>query len=130
MLEMSLRQTLIDWLRFNASLMAKVNAVEEEAPLRSSEPWLGVVSSASADWSTKTERGCEIRIAIEVHLRGDRLDTGSALLTELSDTVAALPAQQNGFRIVGNRFLRGRVEQRPGNLRAALLEYRFRLLET
>jgi hypothetical protein len=35
---------------------------------------------------------------------------------------------QDGFAVVTAVFLRARVEQRPGNLRAALFEYRFRVL--
>ena len=130
MWELALRQTLIDWLRFNSDLSTRVNAIEEEAPLRTSEPWLGIVASASTDWSTKTEAGCEVRVALELQVRGDLLNTGQDLLADIVDLIATIPAQQDGWRIVSNRFLRGRVEQRPDNKRAALLEFRFRLIES
>jgi hypothetical protein len=42
--------------------------------------------------------------------------------------IASLPRTQEGFDVVSIVFLRSRVEQRPGNIRAALVEYRFRLL--
>ena len=98
------------------------------APPRASLPWLGIAASASTDWSVKGAAGREVRIALELHLRGDDPATGAPLVQAIEDRVAALPRAQDGFDVASTVFLRSRVEQRPGNLRAALLEYRFRLL--
>ena len=127
-METQLRAALIEWLRADPALAAQLNAVTEEAPPRASPPWLGIAASASADWSVKDAVGREVRIALELHLRGDDPATGAAVVQALENRIAALPRAQDGFDIVTVVFLRSRVEQRPANTRATLLEYRLRLL--
>lgn len=130
MWELELRQALLDWLRFNSDLATRLNVIAEEAPLHPVEPWVGVVASASTDRGTKTEHGQEVRVALEMQVRGDKLDTGKRLVADVVAIIGTLPAQQDGYRIVTNRFLRGRVEQRPENKRAMLLEFRFFLIDS
>ena len=127
-MEIELRAALIDWLRSDAILANLLNSMTEEAPSRAAPPWLGIAASASADWSTKERRGREVRVALELHCRGD--DPGSAGVTTqaIEARIEALPRIQAGFEIASTTFLRARAEQRPGNLRAMLLEYRFRVL--
>jgi hypothetical protein len=127
-METQLRAALIEWLRADPLLAADLNMVAEEAPVRASPPWLGIAASASSDWSAKDVSGREIRVALELHFRGDDPATGGALAQAIENRVQALPRVQDGFAVVTAVFLRARVEQRPGNLRAALFEYRFRVL--
>jgi Protein of unknown function (DUF3168) len=129
MFETRLRAALIAWLRADPALSSAINTITEEAPLRASVPWLGIVASASTDWSAKDRKGREVRIAVELHLRGDAPETGAALLSAVEARIEALPRLQDGFAVITNLFLRARAEQRPANQRAILLEYRFRLLE-
>jgi hypothetical protein len=126
-METPLRAALVEWLRADPILAAELNAVAEEAPTRASPPWLGIAASAGADWSVKDAAGREIRVALEFHYRGDDPATGIAVAQAIEGRVASLPRAQEGFDIVSIVFLRSRVEQRPGNVRAALVEYRFRL---
>lgn len=130
MFETRLRAALVAWLRADPALANQLNSVTEEAPLRASPPWLGIVASASADWSTKDRTGREVRIALELNLRGDAPDMAADTIAAIEARIAAMPAAQAGFSIVTTQFLRARAEQRPKNLRAVLLEYRFRLLES
>ncbi len=129
MLETRLRAALIQWLRADPYLDATLNAVTEEAPSRTAVPWLGIVASASADWSAKDRRGREVRVAFELHLRGDDPATGAILSGAVEARIENLPKAQAGFDVISAQFLRARVEQRSANQRAMLLEYRFRLLE-
>lgn len=129
MFETRLRAALINWLRADPALTGTINTITEEAPVRASVPWLGIVASASTDWSAKGRKGREVRIAVELHLRGDAPETGMALLSAVEARIEALPRLQDGFAVITNLFLRARAEQRPANQRAILLEYRFRLLE-
>jgi hypothetical protein len=129
-METLLRAALIAWLRADPALVVELNIVGEEAPARASLPWLGIAASASADWSVKDAAGREVRVAFEYHYRGDDPATGVTVAQAIEDRIAALPRPQDGFDIVSIVFLRSRVEQRPGNIRAALVEYRFRLLAT
>jgi hypothetical protein len=127
-METQLRAALIAWLRADPLLAAELNMVAEEPPVRASPPWLGIAASASGDWSAKDRSGREVRVALELHFRGDDPATGGALAQAIESRVQALPRAQAGFEVVTAVFLRARVEQRPGNLRAALFEYRFRVL--
>jgi hypothetical protein len=129
MLETRLRAALIQWLRADPYLEATLNAVTEEEPSRTAVPWLGIVASASADWSAKDREGREIRVALELHLRGDDPATGAILSTAVEARIETLPRPQSGFEVITVQFLRARVEQRSANQRAMLLEYRFRLLK-
>ena len=105
-----------------------LNAVTEEAPSRAAPPWLGIAASASGDWSTKDRAGREVRVALELHCRGDDPGTAAALSRAVEARIEALPRSQDGFAVATIAFQRARAEQRPGNLRAVLFEYRFRLL--
>src|SRR5690606_41640892 len=127
-MESELRAALIAWLRADAVLANLVNTVSEEAPARASPPWLGIAASASADWSTKDRRGREVRVAFELQMRGDDPAAAAAVTRAVEMRVEALPRAQEGFAVAGVMFLRARAEQRAGNRRVVLVEYRFRVL--
>ena len=129
-METTLRAALVEWLCADAILANLVNTIAEEAPSRTAPPWLGIVASASTDWSTKDRAGREVRIALELHCRGDDPGTAAAIIPAIEARIEALPRIQPDFEIVTTTFLRARAEQRPANTRAVLLEYRFRLLST
>ena len=129
-MESALRTVLLGWLRTDSDLAASLNAVVEEGPSPAPPPTLSIAASAAADWSTKTTTGREVRLAFELLDRSDTL-TGTALIAaRIEQRVATLAPDHPGFRIVATQFLRSRVERRQRNLRAVLLEYRFRLLAT
>lgn len=125
-MENDLRAALIAWLRTDPALAA-INAMEEEAPLSVTPPWLGIAASASIDWGTKDRPGREIRVALELESRTDETAADAALLSAIERRVLDLPPFQPGFELASIRFLRSRSEARSDNLRAALLEYRFRI---
>jgi hypothetical protein len=125
-MENDLRAALIAWLRTDPALAA-INAMEEEAPLSVTPPWLGIAASASIDWGTKDRPGREIRVALELESRTDEAAADAPLLSAIERRVLDLPPFQPGFELASIRFLRSRSEARSDNLRAALLEYRFRI---
>lgn len=127
-MEIALRAALLDWLAADPLLASGLNAIAEEAPLRTALPWLAIAASAATDWSVKEAAGREVRVAFELHCRGDRPDCALALSAAIEARIAAMPAGQNGFRLISAQFLRSRAEQRAGGIRAVLIEYRFRLL--
>lgn len=128
-METQFRTALIAWLAADPALAAALNDITEEAPSRSAPPWLGISASASADWSTKQRKGREVRIALELHTRGEEAAETASLVALIEAQIELLPQMQNGFQIVTTQFLRARAEQRLPNRRAVLIEYRFRLLE-
>ena len=127
-MEIPLRAALLAWLAADASLAAQLNAVTEEAPPRTALPWLAVAASASTDWSAKEVAGREVRIALELHCRGDQPVAAAELVTAIEMRIAALPPAQPGWRVVSVTMLRARAEMRAANTRAVLLESRFRVL--
>ena len=129
-MEIAFRAALLAWLAADPVLAAGLNAIVEEAPLRTSPPWLGIVASASADFSHKTGMGREVRVALELQTLGDDPGEAAALVGAIEARVAALPSQQDGFRIASLAFLRARAEQRGEARRAVLLEYRALLIAT
>lgn len=129
-MESRFRTDLIAWLRADATLAAALNAVEEESPVAASPPWLGIAASASADWSSKTHRGREVRIALELVERQEDPAALAATIAAIEHRIATLSPVQPGYRVVVTQFLRSRAERRPRSLRAVLLEYSFRLLAT
>jgi len=127
-MEVPLRNSLLDWLAADPGLAAQLNAIAEEAPSRTSLPWLAIAASASTDWSCKSNPGREVRIALELHCRGDQPGAAAELVSAIEACIEALPTDQGAFRVVTIQFLRARAEQRGESSRAILLEYRFRLL--
>ncbi len=125
-MENDLRAALIAWLAADPAL-ASLNAIEEEAPLSVTPPWLGIAASASTDWGTKDRPGREIRIALELESYTDLTAGDTPLLGAIERRVLDLPPFQPGFELASIRFLRARSEARSDNRRAALLEYRIRL---
>ena len=129
-MEMAVSTALVAWLRADRLLADMLNSSEEAGPVAASPPHLALVASAAADWSTKTARGREIRLALELVGRSDDPAQTAALALRVEQRIATLAPQQEGYRIVVTQFLRSRVERRRRGLRAVLLEYRFSLLET
>lgn len=125
-MENFLRAELLDWLRADPELAA-INAIEEEAPVSASAPWLGIAASASIDWGCKDRPGREVRIALELESRADEPEADGPLLGAVEARVLDLPPFQAGFEVASIRFLRARSEEREGNLRGSLLEFRFRI---
>ncbi len=129
-MEIPFRAVLTDWLASDAALSAVLNAVVEEAPLRTALPWLALTTSASTNWGTKTLAGREIRVALELNFRSDDPLGGAALVSAIEARVESLPADQSvaGFRVASLSLLRARAEQRGEALRVVVLEYRARVM--
>tara|TARA_S200002703_G_scaffold150579_1_gene149083 strand:+ start:16 stop:408 length:393 start_codon:yes stop_codon:yes gene_type:complete len=129
-MEIPFRAALMAWLRADPILADMLNSIEEDGPVAASPPHLALVASAGTDWSTKTARGREIRLALELAGRGDDPAQTAVLAQRVEQRIATLAPQQAGYRIVVTQFLRSRVERRRRGLWAVLLEYRFTLIET
>jgi hypothetical protein len=77
-----------------------LNSIEEDGPVAASPPHLALVASAAADWSTKTARGREIRLALELVGRSDDPAQTAALALRVEQRIATLAPQQSGFAVV------------------------------
>lgn len=129
-MELAFRGVLVAWLAADSTLSAGLNAIVEEAPLRTALPWLALTASASTDWSTKSGRGREIRVALELNYRGYEQLAEADLISAIEARMESLPADQSaaGFQIASLTFLKARAEQRGEAVRSLVLEYRARVL--
>ena len=129
-MEIPFRGRLIQWLATDPALADALNAVVEEAPLRTAMPWLALTASASTNWGTKTLAGREIRVALELNFRSDDPIGGAAIVAAIEARVESLPADQAtaGFHVASIGLLRARAEQRGEAVRVVVLEYRARIL--
>ena len=113
---------------FRARLDQMIDLAHPLAVLATRMPRQQIEATLAPLFAHKDRAGREVRVALELHCRGDRPDTAAALVGAIEARVAALPPAQAGFRVVTATFLRARAEQRAANTRAILLEYRFRVL--
>jgi hypothetical protein len=129
-MELAFRAAVIDWLAADPVLAAGLNAIVEEAPIRAALPWLALTASASTDWSNKSSRGREIRVALELNYRGYEQLAEAGLIAAIEARMESLPADQSavGIQIASLTFLKARAEQRGEALRVLVLEYRARVL--
>ncbi len=129
-MELAFRAAVIAWLAADPTLADGLNAIVEEAPIRTALPWLALTASASTDWSNKSLRGREIRVALELNYRGYAQLAETDLIGAIEARMESLPADQSaaGFRIASLTFLKARAEQRGEALRSLVLEYRARVL--
>ena len=129
-MEAALRSAVLDWLRADPVLAEGLNAITEETPPAATRPWLGIAASAASEWGTKTRPGREVRLALELHTRGDEPRETALLADRIEERIAQLPPDPSRFHIASCAFLRSRFRQDGRHERAMLIEYRFRILAT
>jgi len=129
-MELAFRAAVVAWLAADPTLAEGLNAIVEEAPIKTALPWLALTASASTDWSNKSGRGRDIRVALELNYRGYQQLAETDLIGAIEARMESLPADQSasGFHIASLTFLKARAEQRGEALRSLVLEYRARVL--
>lgn len=129
-MELAFRAAVVAWLAADPTLADGLNAIVEEAPIKTALPWLALTASASTDWSNKSGRGREIRVALELNYRGYEQLAENDLIGAIEARMENMPPDQSasGFQIVSLTFLKARAEQRGEALRSLVLEYRARVL--
>lgn len=98
-------------------------------PARAPYPYVAIGEGASGDWSHKTGRGREHRIAITLWDDGASAARLHGLMAAAEDAIEAMPAALDGHRIASLVFLRARVTRDPDGPWAGTVEYRVRTLE-
>ena len=126
-MELLLRAALLDWLAADPDLAEAFHSIAEDPPAAAAPPWIALAASAAADWGAKERRGAEVRVALEVHQRGDTPADLAAPVEALHRRIADFPFAHDGFELASLRFLRSRHERRERIVRATLIEYRFRI---
>jgi Protein of unknown function (DUF3168) len=123
-----LQEALIAALDAHPVLGAELTGIYDGPPPRAGFPYVSIGDGLTADWSTKTEAGREIRIALTVWDDGEEVSRLSSLMGHVEDAIAAMPRDLPGWRIASLVFLRSMVVRDAAGPWAGLVEYRVRML--
>jgi hypothetical protein len=104
--------------------------VFDGAPPRAAFPYVVIGDGLSTDWSHKSGRGREHRLAITIWDEAGRAGRLHGLIGAVETAVEALPAALPNNRIVSVALLRSRILRPAGGPWAGMVEYRVRTLES
>jgi hypothetical protein len=112
-----------------APALAELTGVYDGPPPRAAFPYAALGDGVSADWSTKTEQGREIRFAVTLWDDGEAPARLHRLTGAVEAAMATLPRALEGSRIVSLVFLRSILARDPAGPWAGLVEHRIRILQ-
>jgi hypothetical protein len=106
-----------------------INGVFDAVPRRAVRPYAVVEDVLLVDWSTKDMIGREGRLAVRLFADENRPRL-RALADQTGAAIAGLPRELGeGWRIASLAFLRSRIFEEGPGLRAAMVEFRVRMLQ-
>lgn len=110
--------------------IAGVAAVFDAVPARAALPYIVIGDGLAFDWSHKSGRGREHRIALSLWDEGGRTARLQALMAAVGAAIEALAPDLPTNRIASIALLRERLVRDPAGPWAGLIEYRVRTLES
>lgn len=124
----ALHAAVVAALKAHAPL-AGLTGIYDGPPPRARFPYLVISDGLVGDWSTKTETGREVRLALTLWDDGEAAARLHTLMAEVETALSAFPAALDGWRVVSTVFLRSLVVRDPAGPWAGLIEHRIRILE-
>jgi hypothetical protein len=125
---LAVQEAVIDALQSSVPIMAAISGVYDGPPPRAAFPYISVSDGSQSDWSTKTEKGREIRLALTVWDDGEEPARLHSLMHEVEAIIATLPRALDGWHIVSLVFLRSMVVRDAAGPWAGLIEHRVRVM--
>jgi hypothetical protein len=125
-----LQSALVTAVETHPVLADELTGVFDGPPPRAAFPYVSINDGLSADWSTKTATGREIRIGLTAWDDGESATRLHQLIGHVEDAVAALPRDLPGWRIASIVFLRSFVARNTAGAWAGVVDYRIRMLST
>lgn len=110
------------------TLLADIAPVYDGVPPRAAFPYIVISDSPVTDWSTKTEQGREIRLALTIWDDGEEAESLRTLMIAVEAAMDGFPRDLPGWRVASLVFLRSLISREPGAPSAALIEYRARII--
>ena len=110
-------------------LAQSLSGVFDGPPVRAAYPYISVSEGLVTDWSTKTETGREIRLALTVWDDGEEPARLHNIMGHVEEAIAAMAQDLAGWRVASNVFLRSLIARDPAGPWAGLVEHRVRLLQ-
>jgi hypothetical protein len=98
-------------------------------PARAAFPYVAIGESVTGDWSHKTGKGREQRLAITIWDDGQSAARLHGLMAEAECAIEGMARELDGHRLVSLVFLRSRIIRDAGGPWAGLIEFRARTLE-
>lgn len=124
------QSAMVTALQAHPALANTLTGVYDGPPPQAVFPYISVTDGVVSDWSTKTETGREIRVAVKLWDDGEAATRVHDLIGHIEDAIDALPRDLSGWRVVSLVFLRSLIARDPQGPWAGLVEYRVRLLST
>lgn len=112
----------------HAGLSATINGVFVGRPARATAPWIEIGETIGGDWSSKTERGRELRVALTVRDEGESAARLHGVMRDVEAAVEAMPRALDGWRVASLVFLRSRVGRDAAGAWVGVVEYRVRVM--
>jgi Protein of unknown function (DUF3168) len=108
--------------------LAGVAPLYGAGPPRAEFPYIMISDSPVTDWSTKTQAGREIRLALNIWDDGEDPARMAGLVSAVEAALAAFPRDLPGWRLASLVFLRSLVSRDAAGPWVALVEHRIRVL--
>jgi hypothetical protein len=125
---MAVQAAIVAALNASSSLSAEISGVFDGPPPRARFPYVTISDGLVTDWSTKTEPGREVRVALTVWDDGDSPARLHRLMDETVQALTTLPAALDGWCLVSCIFLRSLVAHSATGPWAGLVEHRVRMM--
>lgn len=110
--------------------LAELNGAFALGPVQAAFPYATVDAGLEADWSHKSGKGREVRLAITIRDEGERPDRLQRLMADAEAAIEEIDAGPQGWTIVSLRFLRSRIVREPRQGWTAAIDYRARMLSS
>jgi hypothetical protein len=124
-----LQAALVAALAVAEGVAGVVSGVFDGAPARAAFPYLVIGDGLTTDWSHKTGRGREHRLAITAWDEAGRAARLHGIVGAVEAAIEALPPTLPHHRIASATLLRSRILRPAGGPWAGMVEYRVRTLE-
>lgn len=125
----AVQEAVVAALRDSVPVMASVSGVYDGPAPRAAFPYVSIGGGPNSDWSTKTEAGREIRVALTVWDDGEEPARLHALMHHVEEAVAGMARDLEGWRVASIAFVRSLVVRDPTGPWAGLVEHRVRVME-
>lgn len=126
----AVQEAVVAALEASVPVMASVSGVYDGPPPRAAFPYISIGGGPNGDWSTKTEPGREIRVALTVWDDGEAPARLHGLMHHVEEAVAGIARDLDGWRVASVAFVRSMVVRDPAGPWAGLVEHRVRVMAT
>lgn len=125
----AVQSAAVSSLEAHPALAAALSGVYDGVPPRAAFPYISIAGGLVSDWSTKTETGREVRLAITLWNDDQDASQLHTLMGHVEDALAAMARDLPGWRVASNVFLRSLIARDPAGPWSGLIEQRVRVME-